>query len=100
MSSGIRWQPFSKAAIAELPTAQPGSRAWAPAAAEADGRRDLRGSEYFICSIDPPGCTDVDDALSARRLPGGGYEMGVHIADVSNFVRQVGQVPQFMAYPA
>ena len=88
MSSGIRWQPFSEAAIAELPAAVPGSRAWAPAAAEAAGRRDLRGPEYFICSIDPPGCTDVDDALSARRLPGGGYEVGVHIADVSHFVRQ------------
>ena len=57
------------------------------------------------CSIDPPGCTDVDDALSVRWLPwegGGGkggapprpggrpqVEVGVHIADVSYFVRQV-----------
>ena len=45
-------------------------------------------------SIDPPGCTDVDDALSVRWLePGGGgprlAEVGVHIADVSFFVRQV-----------
>lgn len=53
------------------------------------------------CSIDPPGCTDVDDALSVRWLDGGSgsgagptggrqlVEVGVHIADVSYFVRQV-----------
>jgi exosome complex exonuclease DIS3/RRP44 len=39
------------------------------------------------CSIDPPGCTDIDDALSLHRLPNGNYELGVHIADVSYFVR-------------
>ena len=35
------------------------------------------------------GCTDVDDALSARQLPNGQLEVGVHIADVSHFVAQV-----------
>lgn len=38
-------------------------------------------------SIDPPGCKDIDDALSARRLPNGNIEIGVHIADVSYYVR-------------
>ena len=48
-------------------------------------------------SIDPPGCTDVDDALHVRRLPSpagavgqgsrGLVEVGVHIADVSYFVQ-------------
>jgi RNB domain len=38
----------------------------------------------------PAGCTDVDDALSVRDLGGGRIEVGVHIADVSHFVRQVG----------
>jgi exoribonuclease R len=45
--------------------------------------------------VDPPGCTDIDDALSARLLPGPWapgqrgrrFEVGVHIADVSHFVR-------------
>ncbi len=37
------------------------------------------------------GCTDVDDALSAARLPDGRLQLGVHIADVSAFVRQVGR---------
>jgi len=48
-------------------------------------RRDLR--ELIICSIDPPGCVDIDDALHAKKLPNGNYEVGVHIADVSNFVK-------------
>lgn len=46
-----------------------------------------------MCSVDPPGCTDIDDALHARPIPGitsdglKKYEVGVHIADVTYFVR-------------
>lgn len=40
-----------------------------------------------ICSVDPPGCTDIDDALHCRKLKNGNYEVGVHIADVSHFIR-------------
>ena len=40
-----------------------------------------------MCSIDPPGCVDIDDALHAKLLPNGNYEVGVHIADVSHFVK-------------
>ncbi|KAI4518003.1 RNB-domain-containing protein [Schizophyllum commune Loenen D] len=47
-------------------------------------REDLRGE--IICSIDPPGCQDIDDALHAKQLPNGNIEAGVHIADVSHFV--------------
>lgn len=36
-------------------------------------RRDLR--KYNICSIDPPGCTDIDDALHWRMLENGNYEV-------------------------
>lgn len=49
------------------------------------GRRDLR--ELLVCSIDPVGCQDIDDALHARPLPNGNFEVGVHIADVSHFVK-------------
>lgn len=35
-------------------------------------RKDLRGLD--ICSIDPPGCTDIDDALHLRDLPNGNFE--------------------------
>lgn len=48
-------------------------------------RVDMR--KLSICSVDPPGCTDIDDALHARSLPNGNIEVGVHIADVSHFIR-------------
>lgn len=48
-------------------------------------RQDLRHID--ICSVDPPGCTDIDDALHCRPLPNGNLEVGVHIADVSHFIR-------------
>ena len=78
-----------------------------------DCREDLRALD--ICSVDPPGCTDIDDALHCRDLPNGNLEVlyinypilypsfsfyiqygicsqskfkvGVHIADVSHFIR-------------
>jgi exoribonuclease R len=43
--------------------------------------------KYTICSVDPPGCTDIDDALHSRILPNGNIEVGVHIADVSHFIK-------------
>ncbi|CAG0895756.1 unnamed protein product, partial [Cyprideis torosa] len=48
-------------------------------------RWDLRDRE--ICSVDPPGCTDIDDALHCRILDNGNVEVGVHIADVTHFIR-------------
>ena len=48
-------------------------------------REDLRGLN--ICSVDPPGCKDIDDTLHARILPNGNIEVGVHIADVTHFVK-------------
>ena len=43
--------------------------------------------EFCICSVDPIGCKDIDDALHCKILPNGNYEVGVHIADVTHFVR-------------
>lgn len=48
-------------------------------------RKDLRHLDIF--SVDPQGCTDVDDALHFRELSNGNYEIGVHIADVSHYVK-------------
>ncbi|CAK9436797.1 uncharacterized protein LODBEIA_P13190 [Lodderomyces beijingensis] len=48
-------------------------------------RVDLR--DKLVCSIDPPNCVDIDDALHAEKLPNGNYEVGVHIADVTHFVK-------------
>lgn len=48
-------------------------------------RRDMRGILTF--TIDPKDAKDFDDALSFRRLPNGNVEVGVHIADVTHYVR-------------
>ena len=40
-----------------------------------------------MLTIDPTTARDLDDALHVRRLPNGHFEVGVHIADVSHFVR-------------
>ncbi|MDX1907874.1 MAG: ribonuclease R [Bacteroidia bacterium] len=52
---------------------------------EIRNRRDFRGITTF--TIDPYDAKDFDDALSFRHLPNGHYEVGIHIADVSWYVR-------------
>ncbi len=54
--------------------------------AEREGRRDLR--ETTIVTIDPETARDIDDGISLSMLPEGGYILGVHIADVSHYVRE------------
>ncbi|KAI9819869.1 MAG: exosome catalytic subunit dis3 [Pycnora praestabilis] len=82
----VQYRPFPKGVLDCLPkdghdwrvpksTDDPGWR----------GRRDFR--DLLVCSIDPPNCQDIDDALHARPLPNGNFEVGVHIADVSHFVK-------------
>ena len=48
-------------------------------------RRDMRPVTTF--TIDPKDAKDFDDALSIRQLPNGNYEVGVHIADVTHYVK-------------
>ncbi|KAN0065804.1 exosome catalytic subunit dis3 [Thecaphora frezii] len=83
----VPYRPFSKAILDclpiegdewKVPPKDMTHKAWRD-------RVDLR--EENICSIDPVGCQDIDDALHAKRLPNGNIEAGVHIADVSYFVR-------------
>ena len=47
-------------------------------------RRDLR--DELCVTVDPTDARDFDDAVGARRLSGGGYEVSVHIADVTHYV--------------
>ncbi|KAF4122528.1 exosome complex exonuclease DIS3/RRP44 [Geosmithia morbida] len=82
----VQYRPFPKTVLDCLPKEGHGWKV--PANTDDPGwkdREDLRG--LLICSIDPPGCQDIDDALHARKLPNGNYEVGVHIADVSHFVK-------------
>lgn len=71
--------PFSLAVQNDLPKTP-----WSISDEEIQLRQDLRN--LSICSVDPPGCTDIDDALHWRQLSNGNYEVGVHIADVSHFI--------------
>ena len=54
-------------------------------AADLKGRKDYR--DVFTFTIDPAEAKDFDDALSFRKLNNGNYEVGVHIADVSYYVK-------------
>ena len=53
--------------------------------AEIQHRMDLRGIPIF--TIDSAETKDIDDAISLMKLNDGGYELGVHIADVSHYVK-------------
>jgi len=48
------------------------------------GREDLRNQ--FIVTIDPDDARDFDDAIHVEKLPNGGWQLGVHIADVATYV--------------
>ncbi|KAK3732209.1 hypothetical protein QZH41_015302, partial [Actinostola sp. cb2023] len=77
--------PFTDGQLKELPS-NSSSDAWVMDPNEIDSRRDLRSS-HLVFSIDPKGCEDVDDTLSVRSFGRGKIELGVHIADVTYFVR-------------
>ncbi|KAI6210099.1 RNB domain-containing protein [Aphelenchoides besseyi] len=90
---GIRNVPFTPGQLQNLPDEN-----WQPENPLPSYREDLRYLD--ICSIDPLECSDIDDvnfinkidiisfqALHFRVLENGHYEVGVHIADVSHFVK-------------
>lgn len=54
------------------------------------GREDLRTQVVF--TIDGESARDFDDAVSIERLPGGDFRLGVHIADVAQYVEETGVI--------
>lgn len=79
IENGITTRKFSDAAMECLPNGS-----WKVSEEHCKSRWDLR--DWTICSVDPPGCTDIDDALHFRRIGEDEVEVGVHIADVTAFV--------------
>ncbi|KAM1062439.1 hypothetical protein EV2_027524 [Malus domestica] len=81
IENDINTRPFSSQVLACLPLLP-----WFVSSEDLANpiRQDLRQLRVF--SVDPPGCKDIDDALHCTALPNGNYEVGVHIADVTNFV--------------
>eukprot|EP00808_Paulinella_micropora_P004562 g24295.t1 len=80
MEHEVPHEPWTPAVLACLPPQD-----FAISEEEYARRLDLR--DTCICSIDPPGCTDIDDALHCVELPNGNLEVGVHIADVAHFMK-------------
>ncbi|XP_062516622.1 DIS3-like exonuclease 1 [Corticium candelabrum] len=85
VENGISCMTFSDGQLKELPV-NTVEEPWQMDMEEIGRRRDLRMS-HLIFSIDPKGCEDVDDTLSVKQLRNGNIELGVHIADVSYFVK-------------
>ncbi|MFN7707158.1 MAG: ribonuclease R [Sphingobacteriia bacterium] len=73
----LEFRPETLEAAAAIPDAIP--------AEEIARRRDMRSILTF--TIDPADAKDFDDAISFRPLASGTYEVGVHIADVSHFLK-------------
>ncbi|KND02723.1 VacB and RNase II family 3'-5' exoribonuclease [Spizellomyces punctatus DAOM BR117] len=80
VDAGVTWDAFSDEVLACLPPVP-----WSIPQEEYRKRRDLRSERIF--SIDPQTARDLDDAVSVKPLGDGTFEVGVHIADVTHFVR-------------
>ncbi|KXJ81335.1 DIS3-like exonuclease 2 [Aedes albopictus] len=81
--------PYSE----EILNSLPGSEFQIPAE-ELAKREDLRDECVF--TIDPLTARDLDDALSCKILKNGNYEIGVHISDVSYFLREASELDELV----
>ncbi|XP_062438938.1 DIS3-like exonuclease 2 isoform X2 [Rhea pennata] len=79
---GVDFSDFTPEVLECLPQSLP----WVISPGELASRKDLR--KECIFTIDPSTAKDLDDALSCKQLPDGNFEVGVHIADVSYFVKE------------
>lgn len=78
----IPHEPFSAAVLACLPPED-----YKIVLDDQTGPKRLDLRHLPVLSIDPPGCKDIDDALHCTVLPNGNYQVGVHIADVTHYVK-------------
>ena len=78
----IPHEPFPAAVLACLPPED------YKIGADDDSNKRLDLRHLPVLSIDPPGCKDIDDALHCIVLPNGNYQIGVHIADVTHYVKE------------
>ncbi|CAL1272991.1 unnamed protein product, partial [Larinioides sclopetarius] len=76
----IPFQEFSPSVLEELPKLP-----WVILEKDTVHRRNLCHLPIF--SIDSRGCREIDDAIHCRQLQNGNFEVGVHIADVSHFIK-------------
>lgn len=77
---GVPTAPFSPAVLACLPP-----EGYTATLSSDPSRTDFR--HLPILSIDPPECVDIDDTLHCVELESGNWQVGVHIADVTHYVR-------------
>ena len=82
LENNIDHTEFSEPVLNDLP---PNYETWTIPEKECQRRRDFRPDCVF--TIDPATARDLDDALSVTEVSDGVYRVGVHIADVSYFVR-------------
>eukprot|EP00111_Clytia_hemisphaerica_P005022 TCONS_00014453-protein len=82
INNDIDSSDFSSEVLKELPDPEK----WRVTKKEIAKRRDLR--DHCIFSVDPATARDLDDALSCRKINDDTFEVGVHIADVSHFIRE------------
>ncbi|KAJ6419723.1 hypothetical protein OIU84_029777 [Salix udensis] len=81
IENDIDARPFSAQVLACLPPLP-----WSVSSTDLNKSKRVDLRHLCVFSVDPPGCTDIDDALHCAMLPTGNFEVGVHIADVTNFV--------------
>nr|CCC53322.1 putative rrp44p homologue [Trypanosoma vivax Y486] len=81
LENDIPHYDFSEAVYDCLPKGE-----WSVTQDELARRLDLR--DLCVVSVDPLGCRDIDDALHCRVVNGNHLEVGVHIADVTHFLKE------------
>ncbi|XP_034236613.1 DIS3-like exonuclease 2 [Thrips palmi] len=81
LDNEINWMPYEEKLFKYFP-----STPFTPAESDLVGREDLR--KRCIFTIDPLTARDLDDAVSCEKLKNGNFKVGVHISDVSFFLKE------------